>query len=368
MSDAATNDDEGPSSRADGEPTGDPEGSDGAQETPPGPEEDPPTRDALSPFDRVRELVLSEREYSLAEVAEQAGLPTQILREIFATMDWADQPGYDDRDVRYARAAATILDHYPLDAVIRTLRTRYRSMASIVVSDLGTVRDEVVTPAAAQGADAEELAELLGRTAEEILPLITDQLAEDYRHVLVRLLDTDAVAQGVSLEKGREIDLAVGFVDVVGYTSLSGHVDPAGLDHVLKGFEDLVSNAVAEVEDVLLAKFIGDAAMLVGSDAVELTDVMLRLVEDDRRLAEAPRRAGVACGPVLVREGDYYGPITNLAARLTDHAREWSLLAAEELEEDLEDSGRFELSVIPETRIHGVGERRPLRVRRAEDA
>jgi adenylate cyclase len=319
----------------------------------------------VSPFDRVREIVASDPKYTLAEVAEQAGLPLQILRQVFATTDWDDQPGYDDRDVAYAEAAARILDHYPLDAVIRTLRTRHRAMTSIVVSDLGTVRDEIVTPALAHGAGAQDLVDQLGRTGEEILPLVTSQLAEDYRHVLIRLLDTDAVAEGASLEGGREIQLAVGFVDVVGFTSLSGQVDPAGLDHVLKGFEDLVSSAVAEAEDVLLAKFIGDAAMIVSSDAVKLTDILLRLVEDDRRLAEAPRRAGMACGPVLVREGDYYGPIPNLAARLTDYAREWSLLAAEELEEALE--ADFELTVIPETTIHGVGERTPLRVRRIPD-
>lgn len=319
----------------------------------------------VNPFEMVRDIVAGDPELSLDEVAEESGLPLQILREVFEAIDWADRPGYDERDVDYARAVKRILDHYPLDSVIRTLRTRYRSVASIVVSDLGTVRDRIVMPALASGGEPEQLVERLGETAQEILPLITGQLPEDYRHVLINLLDSDAVAQGVSLEQGREVELAVGFVDVEGFTSLSGQIDPGGLDRVLTGFEDLVANSVASTDRMLLAKFVGDAAMIVSSNPVELAGTLLGLVEDRRVLAEAPRRAGMACGPVLVREGDYYGPVVNLAARLTDHAREWTMLVSEDLEELLSD--HFDLTRIPETRIRGIGERRPYRLRREDD-
>jgi adenylate cyclase len=114
---------------------------------------------------------------------------------------------------------------------------------------------------------------------------------------------------------------------VVGFTKLSGYVDPAELEHVLSGFEDLVSAAVSRTDDTLLAKFIGDAAMIVAADPVPLTTVLVEIVENRQRLAEAPRRGGIAFGKVLVREGDYYGPVPNMAARLTDHANPWSLLA-----------------------------------------
>lgn len=316
-------------------------------------------------FSHVLDVVRGEPTLSLQDVATRANLPLQILREIFEASQWADQPAYDERDVDYACSVALLLDHYPLRSVIRNVRTRYRAMTSIVISDLGSVRDRVVLPALAEGADVQDMAGRLGRTAEELLPATTEQLAEDYRHVLVRLLDSAAVARGVALEGGRQIDLAVGFVDVVGYTALSGHIDPAGLDHVLAGFEDLVTTTVAAAEDVLLAKFIGDAAMLVGPEASCVIDVLIELVSNRARLAEAPRRAGMAFGKVLVREGDYYGPVPNLAARLTDHARAWTVLADEELAEELE--GRYDVEQISKIDIHGVGSRRPLRVERRDE-
>lgn len=321
-----------------------------------------PLADGFAPFERVLEVLTGEPDLDLDELADHAGLPTQITREILEAMDWADRPAYDERDVAYLRDVASMLDHYPLESVIRTIRTRNRAVSSIVVSDLGTVRDRIVMPALAAGAAPEELAERLGRTAETLVPLVTRNLAEDYRHVLLRLLDTDALARGVGGD--RELDLAVGFVDVSGYTALSGRVDPAGLDHVLSGFEDLVNGVVSEAEGVLLAKFIGDAAMLVASDVADLAPVLLRMVEDRERLAEAPRKAGLAAGPVLVRSGDYYGPTPNLAARLTEHARPWTLLAAEDLEEHLD--ADFDLTHIPGTKLRGVGEHHPLRVRRPD--
>lgn len=338
--------------------------SDGGEDQPvPGDRPDPAFAEGFAPFARVREVLTGQPTLDVEALAEQAGLPTQIAVEILEAMDWADRPAYDERDVSYLRDVATMLDHYPLESLVRTIRTRNRAISSIVVSDLGTVRDRVVMPALAGGAQPDELADQLGRTAEVLVPLVARNLAEDYRHILLKLLDTDALARGVGGD--RELDLAVGFVDVSGYTALSGRVDPAGLDHVLSGFEDLVNGVVSEAEGVLLAKFIGDAAMLVASDIGELVPVLLRLVEDRERLAEAPRKAGVAAGPVLVRSGDYYGPTPNLAARLTEHARPWTLLAAADLGERIDDA--FELTRIPETKLRGVGDHRPLRVRARSD-
>jgi adenylate cyclase len=313
-------------------------------------------------FSRVRTALVGSPQLSLEDVAAECRLPVQILRELFDATGWSRRPGYDERDVAYAKAAAKMLDYFPMAVVVRSLRTRYRAISSIVVGDLGTVRDHVVGPALLAGADSDELADRLGAATEQLLPLITSQLAEDYRHVILELIDSEAVARGLKVGTGQQIELAVGFVDVVDYTTMSGSVDPGALEHVLAGFEDLVTAAVARRDDVLLAKFIGDAAMLVASHPEPLAELLLDLVEDHQRLAEAPRRAGMACGPVLVREGDYYGAIPNLASRLTDKAETWSLLASEDLESRFE--GRFDLERISKTTIRGIGSRKPLRVRR----
>ena len=88
---------------------------------------------------------------------------------------------------------------------------------------------------------------------------------------------------------------------------------------------------------------------------------MLELTREVEPLSDAPLRGGMAHGATLVREGDYFGPPVNLAARLTDLARPWSVLADEALMDELEDD--FDVKRILPTRIRGIGLRRPLAVR-----
>jgi adenylate cyclase len=62
-------------------------------------------------------------------------------------------------------------------------------------------------------------------------------------------------------------------------------------------------------------KLIGDEAMFTAPDAGIACAIALDLV---RSLAEHPvlptARGGLAAGEVLSREGDYFGPVVNLAA------------------------------------------------------
>ena len=158
-----------------------------------------------------------------------------------------------------------------------------------------------------------------------------------------------------------EVDIAVGFLDVEGYTALSARVDPAGLDAVIEAFERRVLDVTSRMPGVSPVKYLGDAVMLVSADPGELAEAMLALTEPGEDLADAPLRGGLAFGAVLVREGDYYGTPVNVAARLTDIARPWTLLADDDLRDDLE--SHYDIKRIRPTRVRGLGSRRPLVVR-----
>ena len=87
-----------------------------------------------------------------------------------------------------------------------------------------------------------------------------------------------------------------------------------------------MATAVAE-PPVRLVKMIGDAAMLVSTDAEAMLEAALRLVEAaEEKGEEFPcLRAGIAYGPALAQSGDYYGRPVNLASRITGIARPGSV-------------------------------------------
>jgi adenylate cyclase len=216
------------------------------------------------------------------------------------------------------------------------------------------------------GVTPDQLGGALAHIARTVLPAVGSLLQLDHRRVLEQLINTEVV-EAASRDWGRDtIDMAVGFVDLVGFTRLSAATDPDGLGTVLTAFEKLATEAAKDVGDVLLAKTIGDAVMLVSGHPDQLARVLTRVVlEEPAGLQDVGRRAGMAAGEVVVREGDYVGTTVNVAARLTDLARPASVVVSSETVERL-DPDRWQTSKLPPVRLKGLGHARPLRIRPAE--
>jgi adenylate cyclase len=119
--------------------------------------------------------------------------------------------------------------------------------------------------------------------------------------------------------------MAVGFVDLVGFTTFSGHVSTAELADVVARFEEAAYD-IAATRDGRVVKLIGDEVMFVTRDAAAACDVALALFERFAGDATVTPRGGIAVGELLVRGGDYYGPIVNLAARVAQIAVPHELL------------------------------------------
>jgi class 3 adenylate cyclase/YHS domain-containing protein len=117
-----------------------------------------------------------------------------------------------------------------------------------------------------------------------------------------------------------QLDASVVFVDLASFTSLTESMGDLTATEVLSRFSRLVRRAVNHCEGRVV-KQIGDAFMLVFSDA---TSAFRGALEIQQRADDEPQflgtRLGVHCGPVLYREGDYFGTTVNVAARITAEA------------------------------------------------
>lgn len=321
-------------------------------------------REQRVPLVLVRQLLGGPRPYTLEEVAERGGLDPDALRQVFRALGLPMDDRYSEDEVREAEQLARLLETFPLEVLVRLARVRGMAVNRIAMGDLAAVRDGIIAPLRSSDADDLTVAVALAEAAKEMLPVSSDLLVNAHRRSLLHLLSSEIVRAG-AVEGARETELAVGFVDLVGYTALSARVDPMGLDEILDAFEERVVDVAGAAEGVDLVKFLGDAAMLVTPDPQLLAATLLDVVERTDQLAEAPLRAGMGRGSTLVREGDYYGPAVNMAARLTDQARPWTVLADDDLADGLRE--RFDVVRTGPLRIRGLGVRRPVRVIRRDD-
>ena len=133
--------------------------------------------------------------------------------------------------------------------------------------------------------------------------------------------------------------MAVGFADMVGFTMLSQHLGDDELAAVVSRFEELAHDTVVALGGRVV-KMIGDEVMFVVQTATGAAEIGLSLAEaysDDELLSDV--RVGLAIGPVLVQDGDYYGPVVNLASRLVGVADPGTVLVSEEFRTALADEG-----------------------------
>lgn len=122
------------------------------------------------------------------------------------------------------------------------------------------------------------------------------------------------------------VDRAFAFVDLCGFTHfLATNGEHAAID-ALSRFRSL-AHAIAVRRGVMVAKWLGDGAMIVGLDVGPTVATAAELIGryDGSTLA---LRGGFAHGQALIVDGDdYIGRPANLAARLCQVARPEELLA-----------------------------------------
>jgi class 3 adenylate cyclase len=129
---------------------------------------------------------------------------------------------------------------------------------------------------------------------------------------------------GIRRRGGR--DVAIAFMDLSGYTRLteeSGDVAAADLSRRLA---ELVHD-VAIDHDGRVVKMLGDGVMFHLRDPAQAAAAGLEMVERARDAGLPPARVGVNAGPVVIRDGDYFGRTVNVAARVVDKAGPTQVLA-----------------------------------------
>jgi adenylate cyclase len=160
--------------------------------------------------------------------------------------------------------------------------------------------------------------------AVEVLPRVESLQTYIWRRHLA-----SASSRLVSVQSGSTSvsDQAVCFVDIVGYTSRSKSLDAGELVAWLEGFEDTATGIVVDHGGRII-KTIGDEILYVADDPAAAAEIALLLTErgEDADDPFPAVRAAMAYGEVVSRLGDVFGPVVNIASRLTALARPGTVL------------------------------------------
>jgi adenylate cyclase len=309
-----------------------------------------------------RMLMPDVARYDPAGVADAAGTTPEVAARVWRALGFPDIPdgtaAFSDRDARALRFAVERLQGTAsLSDLEHQVRVVSASLARLAAFEADVVA-EALDELRATGADEESAAMALveGADWQNVTELI------DYTH---RLLFRAAVWRRLARPGvGPTVDVALGFADIAGYTELTEGLDAQDLSELLAAFERLAYDTAAE-HNTRIVKTIGDEVMFVGAprDAARLALAFAERAAADPVVPDV--RIGLASGSVLARDGDYYGPVVNLASRITDRARRGTVLAAEGFRQALADDPEFSWRPLGTKRLRGIGETALFVLRRA---
>ncbi|MCW3764861.1 MULTISPECIES: adenylate/guanylate cyclase domain-containing protein [Paenarthrobacter] len=324
-------------------------------------------------------LLGGERKLRRREIAAGAGVSVLSARKLWRALGF---PNFGDDDVAFTErdqaALTTILDLVRAgllteEAAISITRSIGQMTDRMVVWQIEALVEDMVQE---QGiSDAVARKQLVGQ-----LPALVDSLEEilvySYRRQLnagVQRLAVRAEAGLQASEEGREGDeddsplplaRAVGFADLVSYTSLSRRMNEKTLAQMVQRFE----NKCAEIISIgggRLVKTVGDEVLYIAETPAAGAEISLALAQaftEDEILPQA--RVSMVWGRILSRLGDIYGPTVNLAARLTSLAQPGTVLVDAMTAAALGQDERFVLIPQASENVRGFGEIHPVMLAR----
>ena len=156
---------------------------------------------------------------------------------------------------------------------------------------------------------------------------------------------------------------AVGFADLVGFTSLSEQLSDRETVELIERFEVLATDSVVGGGGRVI-KMIGDEVMFT-SGVEQAGEIALSLAETFDSPDLPSVRVGVASGAVTSQGGDLFGPVVNLASRATMAAHPGAVLISPPLADILRHDPRYAVNSIRPRRLKGIGTVRLAVLRRA---
>jgi class 3 adenylate cyclase len=252
---------------------------------------------------------------TLAEAARAAGVEPDFATRVWRALGFAvpaeDAVVCTDADVDVLAFYALLAAGLGADAVMPAARATGAALSGIADTSVQMARTSVEAPMRHGGASDVVIAREFVELASTIVPRLYPMFEAVHRRHLVEAARRYSLWGSIPSEASTT-EAVVGFADLVGYSALNEQLTAGELDALIDRFEQHVLDVIVP-PGARVVKVVGDEVMFVAGSAPEAAAVARELLD----ATELPAlRIGIAAGTVLSREGDLYGPVVNLAARL----------------------------------------------------
>jgi adenylate cyclase len=299
---------------------------------------------------------------TVADVAERSGFPVQsVMRALLA----AGIPARADSEVpedlvsfmAVFESGSAILGEEAILAFTRVLGAAANNIAEAAIALFfaelgpGTVRQGPDELARARLAEAATTAFTEVPGALALLVMDAFERAQRRAEAARSWLGPTPAADGE--DEGPTEVVALGLVDLVGSTAWAQTINLRDQNLALTRFESAAwTSAVLAGGRVI--KTIGDEVFFAAPDAdaaCRIAVEVCRAAAEDEVLPAA--RGAVGIGPATPREGDYFGPLVNLLARLVKAGAPGEVVITEVVAKDLA-GDRWSLRPLEPAKLRGI--------------
>jgi adenylate cyclase len=294
---------------------------------------------------------------TFAAASQRTGVPIELLQSIRETIGGAPPKPTD----RLRNDELPILDWIAMQhangfrppAILSLLRAMGDSLRRIAESESAWWRSEVIEPRLQAGgsldqAGSPEFSDAMAAAGERaMLSMYSAVQMRTWTANIVAGAEMALLRAGLLEERVRQP--AIVFLDITGYTQLTQERGDAAAAELADRLGRLVQRT-SIAHGGRPVKHLGDGVMVVFPEPRPAVIAALAMVDEVAAAGLPPAHVGIASGPVIFQEGDYYGQTVNLAARISDFARPGEVLvsnavveAAQLPEEAFVDVGPVEL-------------------------
>ncbi|MGH8957403.1 MAG: adenylate/guanylate cyclase domain-containing protein [Acidimicrobiia bacterium] len=305
---------------------------------------------------------LSDRTF--AEASESTGIPLETLASIRESLggvppDPDDLLGEEELDILGLVEFQRSLGFRP-GAIEQALHVYGESLRRMAETEAEWFRSEIVGPMLESGRTEQDVGQFTSEIAPRLAELSDEAVLAIYhrqqRHAWsVNIIDGIAMGlERAGLHQRAQTTPAMCFLDITGYTRLTQERGDRAAADFAERMKRLVERP-AVAQGGRAVKWLGDGVMFyfaTPKSAVEAAVTMVAAVAEARM---APAHVGIHAGPVVFREGDYYGHTVNVAARIGDFARPGEILVSQEVVDRL-DSEFVTFTAIGPVELKGLGE------------